>query len=299
MAILYSTVGYCDYSVQVSQDSSSFQLELEYTVKTDSTGLEGIQEAYNSTPAIGAKDPLTFGMVLVEKKVKQGNSVNIYHVSCIYKAESSFTPDQNQLPPDYQLPPLERPPQASFTSELVEKEILKDISDKPIQNKAKQPFDPPLTVYRALINLNITKNVAPKDFKPLRFTTYVSKVNSKKFYNFPPNTVMFMEFSGGPMQYEMGQYYIPATFSFKVDPEGWNPVKIAHVGTAYYTEQCQCNDKGEIINLGKNNCRRIATTEDGFVTAQRVFLDECGKRTTEVGYLSFTIYQSMDFNDLV
>jgi len=299
MAIIYSTIGYCNYSVQVDQDSSTFQLELEYTVKTNSVGLDGIREAYNATPAIGSGDPLGFRMVLREKRVKQGSAPNIYQVSCSYSAQSSFAPNQNQLPPEYQLPPLERPAQASFTSELVEKEVLKDVNDKPIQNKADQPFDPPLTVNRALINLNIAKNIAPRDFKPLRFTTYVSKVNSKKFYNFPPNTVMFMEFSGGSLQYEMGQYYIPATFSFKVDPEGWNPVQIAHIGTAYYTEQCQCNDRGEITNLGQNNCRRIATTEDGFVTAQRVFLDKCGRRTKEVEYLSFTIYQSMDFNDLV
>lgn len=279
-----------DYSKEVS---------VEYICQTDNVGIQGVHEALNATPQIGSIFAYDTSMTLKNKRVRQDSSKpDLFYVSCDFGVEISTENQQSQGFDDPQLPPLSRPPVYNFSTELVEQAITKDALDKPIVNTAQQPFDPPLTKYKPLLNFTVTINVHPSNFKPVRFLRFAGKINANVWLGFKPGTVMFLEFSGGEIRYEMEQYFVPTTFSFKVDEEGWVPVKVLNVGTVYWTEDCQCNANGQITNPGQGKCRKIATTQEGFVTSDRVFLDLCGRLSHQPIYLSFYPFKFANFNEL-
>lgn len=277
------------------------EVSAEYICETTKVGFEGVQEALDATPPIGAVFAYDTTMTLSNKRVRQDSSKpNLFYVTCDFSVQISLQ-QSGQQPPQFgdpSIPPLSRPPVYNFSTELVEQPITKDAMDKPVVNTAGQPFDPPLTRYKPLLNFTISINVHPSKFRPVRFLSFAGKINGTQWLGFKQGTVMFLEFSGGEIRYEMEQYFVPTTFSFKVDQEGWVPVKVLNVGTVYWTQDCECNDKFQIVNPGQGNCRKIATTQEGFVTSDRVFLDLCGRFSHQPFYLHFYPFKFADFNEL-
>lgn len=270
-------VGTYNFTVEVSSQKISKKCTVDYFVRVDSDGQYGLQQAYYQTPPLGAVLAIDNLMELTGKTVKQGETPYDFIVTCTF----SYEAEQAQGNPNSGVPPLARDPIYNFSSELVDWEIYKDIKGKDIANTVGQPFDPPVTISRPRINLTIQKNLAVPQFNPMRFVAFVSCVNSRTFVGFPKGSVMFMEFNGGEIKYEMKQYYVPCTFSFKIDPALWNPIKIANIGT-------MCKKDGKLVPVA----------QDGFVTSDRVFLDKNGNRTDKVEFLEFDIYKYADFNTM-
>ena len=282
----------------VSSNSFSERVEVTYIVQTDKTGVEGAIEAYNATPSFGSSLAEANSLSLRSKSVRQSSkSKIIFEVSCTYSREIKLEAPPGQQPPQ-EIPPLHRPPEIAFSSELVEEEITKTADGKEITNAVGQPFDPPLTRPKCRINLNVRLNKAPNKVKAKDWMKIAGSINSKEFLGFPRGTVMFMDFSAESLRFELGQYYVPVSFGFKVKMEGWNPVQVLNIGTRYWTNACKCDANNKITNKNQGDCRLVPTTQEGFVTAERVFLDLCGKKSEKPYYKSFDIYVEYDLNKL-
>lgn len=153
----------------------------------------------------------------------------------------------------------------------------------PIRNSAGVPFDPPLTIEEPAVTFVITRNQAVFNLQDI--PDYKGAINSATFLGLAAKTVRLMDLTAD-RQHENGIFYWSVTYSFEINADGWNPVKVLDQG---YEE----NFVGDLVKI---------TDKYGNPISRPALLDGSGlvlsdPQTDPPVLLSFNIYREVDFND--
>jgi len=219
-------------------------------------------------------------------------SCRVNQVTPIYfEGEISYDalgPNQNDRPENQHA-------QISSVIEKVDEPVDEDANGNPLQNKAGEPFDPPLTRRYSDRVFTIRKNV--EEFNAEFFDQYNDVVNSDEFLGYKPGQCLMDGISGTLVWQDDYEYWeIEAVVRVRRPPAGRHPKKtwfwrVRHEG--YYVLAPDANNVLKAV-------RRLSPL-DGQPCSVPLPLKDDGTAEDDptVGhFLEFKRYETMDFGAL-
>jgi len=198
--------------------------------------------------------------------------------------------------------PLRKPPEISFGSVTIDKEVdraykvgdFRNNPSDPIHNSAGQPFDPSLTQPETHVLIYIVKNrgsIGTDNFSPADIYSYESTVNSGGIriagINLPSMYARMNRVTGTKKYYEAtGDSYYEVSYEVEINPVGWQR-KVLDQG--FYTRDAVTGVLSKI------------TDSDGEFIQEPVMLDGSGQKLA-VGAdpvrLTYNTYWATDWGNL-
>lgn len=130
---------------------------------------------------------------------QQNDNRNHWHVTANYvtrldipQEANDTNVDPNQPAPEFR-DPLNEPAIESWTSQLLQVAVEKDVNGDAILNYAKRPYDPPPTDWQAVAVYR--KQVNKASFNPSDISGYVNRVNSTTFQGFNARQCICMAYN--------------------------------------------------------------------------------------------------------
>lgn len=184
--------------------------------------------------------------------------------------------------------PLMEPAKIGYGFQKVELPVYMDIEEEPIVNKAKDPFDPPLTADYPFPIKTIQINLDGSTFNPSWMLDYASAVNSGSYDGWEAGQVIVDDISASPESFEDEEgntvEYYSVTIKLLYNPFGWQP----HVMSVGYRE-LDDDDNKVVITI---NGRELSTP---------LPLDSAGKAIkgddiSTAYFHDFKIYREVSFS---
>jgi hypothetical protein len=169
---------------------------------------------------------------------------------------------------------------------------------KPIQNSAKDYFDPPVEVEEYRLVINITRNLAIYD--PLFHLGYFNTLNSDAFLGFPKGMVKCARIKA-KRAYENGVYHWPTNYEFHVRLPNEDVQKHENVW------QAKVLDRGYHYLKQPGNKKTLCTDRYGRVCTSPRLLDGAGNMlppkpgddsTPKPEFLYFNVFRKKPFSAL-
>lgn len=186
--------------------------------------------------------------------------------------------------------PTELPPEVSWTSEIFEEVLRKDLNGRPIQTVPGEPLI--LTGRKAMPVLTISRTEnAP--FDPSIILNYTNTINSNGFWGAPAKSALLESIQAKYKQVEMTngdkKWFVDVTYviKFKKIPNVSEPWKasVLHHGTKYYQN---AEDEAQAWEDGRGNNGSYNLDNNGFLLADGA----------DPVYLDFDIYEQKNFDTL-
>jgi hypothetical protein len=234
------------------------------------TGIPLLFSAY--ADANGAADP---GAKLKRLSEEQdADNPYLWTVTCEYSSRL-------ENPDEFHENPLLRPSEIRWSSAKYQKPVTEDVLGFPVQNSAKDPFDPPPEIDDTRIQLEITRNEAA--FTPALALDFQDKTNNDVFFGAAPGIVKCDSIEADS-QYENGLVFWRVTYRFSFRFDGWT---LALLDQGF--RQLTGGQKKEILD---DEGKRISAPWP---------LHPDGSRMASSGtplFREFTVYQSRNFASL-
>lgn len=253
-----------------------------FLVTTDDPEVDGPYEACfcAGLPRLGdpfPSDPLYTCKTITPEPV--ANPAKSWFVTCEYSRRSNDPDDE----PDN---PLNEPVQSTFSSVKVRKPVTVDQSGAAIVNAADCAFDPPPEIERTHPTITFVRNEPFYSFAT-HSEPYVDHVNSATFSGADPGTVKCADITA-TQERENGQDYYKVTYQFEYNPDGWQ-LSLLNVG---YMEKA---DGTNLTKIKDDNGRDVSTPWPLSVTG---VAQGSPLTSASFNYLDFTVFPSVDFNNL-
>lgn len=238
----------------------------------------------------GDPDPLDATKYLRRIEVnREGTNPYYWELVLEYRSEviQGYSPDQSQIPP------LERPPEFTWSFENVTENIDRTKDGTPIATMSGETYDPPLQRQFGDLIAEVTFYSAV--WNAAAMIGKVNCVNSDVWYGWPPKTVMFRPPRARSVFEPPWDPCYQITYTFACRPDSWT-IRALHAGYKHWTGEY--SDAGyRIIETNK--------AEDGtpFETPQP--LDQEGKLIKllpngqyekELVWMYFDVYPEIPFS---
>lgn len=186
--------------------------------------------------------------------------------------------------------PTELPPEVSWTSEIFEEVLRKDLNGKPIQTVPGEPLI--LTGRKAMPVLTISRTEnAP--FNPSIILNYTNTINSGAFWGAAAKSALLESIQAKYKQIELTngnkKWFVDTTYviKFKKIPNVDEPWKasVLHHGSKYFQN---AEDEAQAWEDGRGNNGTYNLDRNGFLLADNA----------DPVYLDFDIYEQRNFDAL-
>lgn len=114
--------------------------------------------------------------------------------------------------------PLEQEPEVSWTFDVTEEQIDRDINGEPLVNSASHSFDPPITEKFPTLVFHYRRN--QRGYDAVFAESYFNRVNSDWFLGFGPGLCLLTVFDGVRNR-AAGLIYWTVTIEIKIRKDGW------------------------------------------------------------------------------
>lgn len=185
--------------------------------------------------------------------------------------------------------PLNEPPKITFSTITSDEEIDEDIDGNPLVTVNGEPYEG-ITMSVEDLSMTITRNLPT--FNPTSIYTYVNKVNSAQFFNFPAGTVRCVDINASQATAEQNFEYWVASVTFQMrEPLRVPPQK------AWWKRVLH---QGYIVKDRDGNPVTASTINGQDVTKPILLKDDGTPETDpEQGtWRTFQIYGTADFNQM-
>ncbi|HEV7281058.1 MAG TPA: hypothetical protein VGN57_12710 [Pirellulaceae bacterium] len=243
-------------------------------------------------PAYGA--PYSFGYdfysysTLTDKSADledEESSFKVWLVTCKYSTE-----EKEKCSEDTIENPLQEPPKVSYGKQNITEAVQKDKNDKPILNKAGEPFEQAVERTLSLRTISITRNES--SFDEENAADFENTVNSSSIWGKEKGTVLCESITAeGPNYYGSCLKYWTVTYEFVVKKDGWKR-KILNAGFKHF--ESASSDELVIAKDGDDEVTKpVLLKEDGTRQKEK---DEDGVLIPH--YLEFEIEEERPFSSL-
>lgn len=154
---------------------------------------------------------LVVGCICTDLQASQDENPYVWEVVATFSTLAADPSKQEELP-------TRRPPEIRWSTTQYQRVIQQDGIGFPIQNSAREPFDPPVEVDDSRPTLHISRYQS--SFDPNVMSDYKNAVNSDTFFGFAPGTVMCKGISAAS-HYENGVFCWKVDYEFHMRPDGW------------------------------------------------------------------------------
>jgi hypothetical protein len=181
--------------------------------------------------------------------------------------------------------PITKPPVIRWKTVRFTKPFVKTVGDLPVQNSAKQPFDPPHEIEDFRLSLTIARNEIV--FDPHLVRPYLGSINREPFWGFAENLVRLSNISAEKIG-ELDEQYWVVTYEFEIRPDETWTVRLLDRGYYLFNSASGKADKPVVDMFGKP-------------MSSPALLDGSGGQLAYTGtpvFLEFDAYPDMDFAEL-
>ena len=268
----------------LDEDSAT---EVWTVISDDNSPNPGLRAARNApgVPVKGQSYPGDFFLQVTTRPVKQLTDF-LFEVTVNYSISEG---DDGSGDDD---DPLTIPVKITYNTVLYQEMMDADAEDNPVDTENAEPFDPPITVDQADIQVTFTKNFAT--FSLASMAKFQNKVNADEWFGFAPQTVRVTGISGEEVRAannDLLYYRVSVTVQIRdtTDPQGdvvgWQR-RVLHQGFRVWTGEFDAN---------QNPTYKQAKDSNGDFETEPVLLDGQGARLAPDAapiFLTFKPYKS-------